>query len=374
MWGSRVTFLWYTCFGLLAAASAQVDSRGLIEQALDEPATITFDHVTLRDAIQQITEQTGVRIEMVPEVMDLVPHGGDTMLEHVSIANMALRRGLTELFTPLGMEFIVRDRFVEIVPKEALLCLGRAPSWAELDTLAELSTMQPGVDPAALSRLEPRIQFQVPVPDGWAKLSEAIRSVGAGSGDQVLSIACQRLGWAWCFFENRIVISSVTQLLQSRLQRRVNLRMNHRPLIKVLHALGDHAQMPIRVEPGALASLSAQTRQVYSLNVSNASLEQALDEIAAFTGLGYLLEPDGVLFYRVRPPEETRTNDPAQPRQPSPGSDPYVGKIVVPLGDGTTVEWHIRRSELPLDLRKKRQADLDRAFEALRRQAAKQEP
>ena len=42
-----------------AATAGQGDRRGLIEQALDEPARITLENVRLGDAVEKLTEQTG---------------------------------------------------------------------------------------------------------------------------------------------------------------------------------------------------------------------------------------------------------------------------------------------------------------------------
>lgn len=364
-----MTALWLSCLWLAAPALGPAsDTRALIEQALDEPTTITLDHVPLREAIDQLTKQTGVRIRMAPEVMALVPHGGDTVVRHVAIDGVPLRQGLNELFAPLGMTFVVTDDAVEVVPSEALECLGRAPTWVELDTLAALASSEPGTDPAALSSLRKRVQFRTADQAGWEALAEAIRAVGAGPGDQTLSIACRRLGWAWCLSGDRIEITSVSDLIRNQLQRPISLRMNSRSLIDVLQEVGDRAYVPVRAEPGALASLPMHIQRNFSLNVANSPVERVLDRIAAYTGLGYLIEPDGVLFYKIREDGGADTAAQATKSVPSFAADPYVGKIVVPLGDGTSVEWHIRLSELPPDLRMKREADLKKAFEALRRQ------
>ena len=123
-----VAFIQLCLSAAIAAPGPASDTRGLIEQALDEPAQITLKEITLRDAIQAITEQTGVKIVMVPEVMDMVPHGPDTLVREIVIADMTLREGLTGLFASLGMTFVVQNGFVEVIPKEELLCLGRPPT------------------------------------------------------------------------------------------------------------------------------------------------------------------------------------------------------------------------------------------------------
>ena len=48
------------------------------------------------------------------------------------------------------------------------------------------------------------------------------------------------------------------------------------------------------------------------------------------------------------------------------GADPYVAKMVISLEGGKTVEWLIRRSELPEDLRQMRERDIEAFISALR--------
>lgn len=353
---------WQT-FALLLATSIsplQFDSRALVEQAMDEPTKIILENVKLADAIGMITEQTGVNIVMEPQVMGLVPHGGETLIRKVEIIDVPLRQGLTELLDPLGMTFVVHNGFVEVFPKQALLCLGRPPTWGELDTLAFLSSIQPGVDPESRSALKARVQFRVAAPGAWEILDDAMAQVGAGPGDVVLTVACDKIGWAWCLSGEQLVITSVSDLIRRQLQQPIDLRINNRRLVDLFQELSQAVHVPIRAEPGALQHLPPRT---YSVNISNAPAEQALEKIAAETGLGYLVEPDGVLFYRASgSPDRTRFEAKTVPT----GDDPYLAKIIVPLPDGTSIEWLIRRSELPPDLKSRRQADLRKAFEAVR--------
>ena len=359
---------------IAAATAGQLDTRGLVEQALDEPTQIALENIPLGEAIRQIAQQSGVTIIMPLEVMELVPYGAETVVRQVEIANIPLREGLTELLAPLGMVFEVRGGAVVVMPKPALLCLGRAPTWTELDTLGELSAMEPGVREEDLTALRGRVQFQVGTADGWAALSEAIRSVGAGPGDEVLSVACAKIGWVWCLSDRQIVVSSAAHQLRRQLQWPVSLRMNSRSLIDVLTEVGRYAGVTVRAEPGALASLPLHVQKNFSLNVSHMPAEQVFERIAAETGLGYLVEADGVLFFKVidARPGEPDTSEGASASPPA--RDPYVGKVVIELEDGKTIEWFVRRSELPQDLRDRRAQDLQEAFEAIRRQSDRQRP
>lgn len=345
-------------------ASAAQDTRALIEQALDEPASITLANVRLIDAIEKVTEQTGVRIVMPPSTLRLAPYGGDTLIERVEIANMSLRQGLTDLLTPLGMTFELRADHLEIVPQPALRALGRPPTWSELGVLTELSAMRLGIDRAARDALRSRVRFEVRVRDAWRMLSDAMGNVGAGSGDQVLGIACRNFGWVWYPEGDAIVVVAKEQLLLRNLKRPISLRLNSRRLIDVLQEIGRQTDVTIRIEPGGLASIAPQLVASFSVNVQRQPAGDVLDQIASVIGLGYLVQPDGVLFFA---PGMGAAAPGATTAPPVAGADPYVAKMIVPLEGGKTLEWLIRRSELPPDLRERRARDLAELFEAVRK-------
>lgn len=375
------------CLTMLMGLGAMGGTRDLIEQALNEPAKIQFDNVRLVDALRTISDQTGVKIVMTSDTMRFAPAGPTTSIQRVNIANVPLRQALTQLFAPLGMEIAIRDTFVEVVPREEILCLGRAPTWEELDLLNRITALKPGVDPAHVEQLRGLVQFQVPIPNAWEQLAGALRATGAGPGDQVLTVACGKLGWGWCVEGGGIVVADRGKLLRRQLQQPISMRMNSKPLSDVLAALGRTVNVPIRSEPGALASLPQHMQRNFSLNVQNEPVETVLEKIAAYTGLGYLIDPEGVVFYRpgampapvvaqtpTMPPPPTNTqsansqsSEASTPATTSSGpADPYVAKVVVPMEDGRTVEWLIRRSELPEDLRSRREEDLKKAFEEIR--------
>lgn len=357
-----------------------VDTRALIEQALDEPARITLDNIPLGQAIRVVTEQTGVKIVMPPEVMAMVPHGAGTIVREVEIANMSLREALVELFSPLGMTCQLRDTFLAVVPKPPLVSLGRPPTWEELATLSDLARLSIGTDSKAEAVLKSRVQFQIPVREAWSVLAGALRGVGAGPGDEVLSIACHNLGWAWSLSGDRIVVTTREQVFRRQLRRPISLRKNSRPLFEVLQAIGKLAGVTLRAEPGTLDALPLAVQRNFSVNVRNQPAEKVLDSIAAYTGLAYVITPEGIVFFRTQmeadaPARLTQPKPPAQPRMNPPRgdidsqTDPVVARITVPLEDGRTAEWLIRRSELPEDLRIIRQRDLAELLEAARRYA-----
>jgi len=368
-----------TVMGLVAAVAALttpvqavgvVQTRELIEQALDEPTKITLEDISLGDALAAVTAQTGVQIIMAPETMALVPQGEATRIHKVDIANIPLRQGLIQLFSPLGMDCFVTDSHVQVVPKRAIRQLGRRPTWDELETLSWLCSLSPGIDDESLAGLRSRVQFQVESPGAWNALSDAMRNVGAGPGNEVLTIACKSLGWGWSLSNRQIVVTPLEDQIRRRLQNRISLRMFHKPLFDVMNAIGEKVSVRVRVEPGALEHLPVQIQRAVDLDVFQETAQQAFDKLAAFTHLGYLIAPDGVMFYRPDGGEfASKVEGVSDSTRPNTFrlSDPYVAKMVVPLPNGTSMEWLIRLSEMPEDLRNMRQSDIQKGFDALRK-------
>ncbi|HNQ24120.1 MAG TPA: hypothetical protein PKK06_13620 [Phycisphaerae bacterium] len=352
----------------LAPPKQPTDVRTLVEQALDETSrAITLDNVPLEDAFRQIAEQTGVELVMSAEAMALLPHGPQTRVT-ARIANIPLRQGLRELFAPLGMDLFVTEGVVQVEPKLVLLRLGRPVSWTELDTLATLTALQPGLKEQDRESLRGLVQFRVDVNDPWQQFAQAVRDVGAGPADEVISSACDRFGWTWVLSDERVIILPIEQLIVQQLQQPLSIRLSSRPLMDVLREVGRRLNVRVRTEPGAVASLPAQIQQSFSLYATQNTGEEVLDAIAAATGLGYLTDPDGVLFYRPATGAAGNSTDAQGGAAATDANrtDPYVAQVVRKLPDGTEWRWLIRKSELPEDLLRMRDQDRDQAINTLR--------
>ena len=346
--------------------SAGPEQAQLIEQALDQTMQFKIEDAPLREALAALTADTGVEISAAPDVLDLLPYGSDTRVS-ATFENISLRKGMTRFLQPLGMTFEATADGVAVLPQPALLRIGRRATWAELDGL----TFVRETDWATLAEkpeaLLPRLQFRVGGRDPWSMLGAAAAHVGAGPGDQVLSLACKSLGWTWYPEGERTVILSLEHQTRRRLERSVAVRCTHRPLVEVWRQLARKARVPIGHEPGVLASLPIQTRENFSLLAEGITVKEALEQIAAATGLGYRIDADAVVFYHpgASAAGPARTGAVSARRR-----DPYVAKLSLPAGPGELqVEILIRESELSTEAVKARRELVRQADEILRLQA-----
>ncbi len=342
---------------------ATPEQTQLIEQALDQSTQFAIQDTPVVEAFEALTAETGVTAFIAPEVIDLLPYGRDTRIS-ATFENISLREGMTRFLLPLGLTFEVTGDGARVLPKPELVRIGHRASWAELDQIAFARE----ADWSALARkpeaLRTRIQFRVDVEDPWTPLGSAAARVGAGPGDQVLTLACQSLGWTWFPEGETIVILSAADQIRRQLECPVSMRCTHRPLVEVLQRLARKTHVPIGHEPGVLASLPIATRQNFSLLAEGVTAAEALEQIAAATGLGYRIDSDAVVFYH---PGAVAVQREETGRPKTVGRDPYVAKLALPAEPGEVqVEILIRQSELSPEAIEARRRLVQKADEILR--------
>ncbi len=354
------------CLPLLSITAAE-DIAPVVEQALDQAVELSLEKQPLTTAFEIITRETGVQASISEGTLDLLPYGPNTTVS-ARMQNISLREGLAELTVPLALRFEVGERGIRILPKAALSRILRRATWAELDTLAELHRTDFAADPSAMEGLLGRLQFQFSDIDGWPPLAAGIQRVGAGHGDQVLTLACEALDWTWYPSGTQIVILKKTDQINRQLQRLVSLKESHRKVIDVLSRISVEAGVRVRCEPSALTSLPVNTRNNFSLYVENKSVAEVLEIVAGTTGLGHRIDPDGVVFYH---PAESPSPAPTQPNPvqmavQQPGG-PYVGWVALPpRPDGSQVHLLIHEADLTPDVLELRGRYLEAANNAIR--------
>ncbi|MCP4592387.1 MAG: hypothetical protein GY842_16770 [bacterium] len=345
-----------------AVLLAGADERApLIAQALDQPTRFFIEDAPVIEAFEALAGETGVATDIAAEVLELLPYGSDTRIS-VEFEDIPLREGMTRFLEPLGLTFEVTDRGVRMFPQPVLRRLGRRATWEDLDQIAFVRS----IDWSASGGTEDLAgRFQMHVEDAsWPQLHAAAARIGVGPGDEVLTLACKSFGWTWVPAGERVVILSRMDQTRRLLESAVSLRMTHRPLVDVLQQLSRRANVPIRPEPGVLASLPMQTRGNFSLLAEGITVIEALGQITAATGLGYRVDEDAVVLYHpgalVQPAVPS-----AQP--PRSARDPYVAKLTLPAEPGEIqVDILIRQSELSPEALESRRQLVQQADEILR--------
>src|SRR3954471_19176508 len=94
-------------------------TSALINQQLDQQANLEIKNKPLPQALKEIANQTGVRIEPSANVYDLLPWGEQTSVT-ATIKNQTLREGLEAIVRKLGLHLVLKDNFVELQPMPAL--------------------------------------------------------------------------------------------------------------------------------------------------------------------------------------------------------------------------------------------------------------
>ncbi len=340
------------------AAAQSASQRSLIEQALDENSHIELEDVTIADAIHRIAEQTGVELRAAPRTLDLLPYGDRTRVS-ATIHNIPLRRGLDELLRPLGLRYEVADRRLDVRPTDPLLRLARPATWSELELLGRLHRDR--WSEATARALSTRFLEEAAAHDPRTELLALARRESPGSLTDLLDALCVAHGWAWWPENDGIVVTDRARADRRLLTRRITLDRHEWTVTDLFAELAEAAGLPLHVEPGALLAVPRDAREHLSLIADNVTIGQVLEMVKGATGLDYELH-EGALRIRA-----TGVRSGAAP----PCDDPIVGRIVVPApAGGYHLEFFLRESDLPPELREIRRQRLHAARDAMERDFA----
>ncbi len=358
------------CGVQVCPTNGQVDMRSLIEQALDQRVDFEIVDKSLPEAFGIIAENTGVPITISREAIELLPYGVETRVREVAMHDITLRDGLRRMLAPIGMAARVSGERVVVTPAEALLRLGRRATRNELATLQWLDELKMTGDVKLAGGLMDRVDIRLygePPPDGFER--SILEAVGE-SGEEALSRACREFGLTWIPWNERIAIISAEEQVYRTLNRKIDLEFERQPVVDVLMEIGRQLGLLIRVQPGAIASLPAATRNEFSLLLIDAPAVQALEVIAGATGLNYRVEGEGIVIFRGADESPDGSVAPTFDASGS-GDDPVIGRITMPGEGGRfTYEFFIRESDLPADVRDGRRAMIQEVIEGLRKRSS----
>jgi hypothetical protein len=353
-------------FSFSHAARAQSSpSSALINQALDKQAKLDLNG-NLPDVMGQITKQTGVPIDAVPDVWTILPWGKETTVT-AKIENQTLREALEKITGKLGLQFVLKDEAIELQPVPALRRLGRKSTISELDCLNLLSTtpLQLTTDKTDLKTLLEAVDAKLA-----SKTPYAVENRTATSGNPVpqnIPIAVPRNATlldaleavttqspaTWYPWGKTIVVLPKQDQVRRQLQKDITLRHDGTDVAQVLGELSMRAGVPFRYEPGTFQELAPQSRQIKL--VLNATVMDALEAICGLTGLGYQVKEDEVYIWN--------TNSTAvRPRD----------KTIAILQTDTGLQVLISESTCPPDIREIIERVKEKQYDALRKMAAEQ--
>ena len=336
-----VMMLWSTGLGRAQTTSA------LINEALDKPVKLDLNGPLPR-VIDQIETETAVPFENSRALYDALPWGEQTNVT-AKVQNQTLRDALTAITRKLGLTFIVRDEAVELVPLPALRRLGRRATVQELQSLDQLAstplqldTDRPGVLRVVGAIDERLVALKSPFAIenrafGPEQDTPLFVARGGSLLDALESITRDTTA-TWYPWGRSIVIVNKQDWIRTQLARTISARYNGVDLSQVLMELSQRSGVDFTLEPGAVQRVPPEFRSV-RLILDNVSVQQVLETLSGFTGMGYVVNERGVYLWN---PSYS-----ALPPAPPVRADPVVGMIQ--LEDG--IELLLRESQIPPDLR-----------------------
>ncbi len=348
-----------------STAAGENELSVLILQSLDQKTRLTVENAAIREALAALSDSTGIPISISDETLSFLPYGSQTMLS-ARIEDQPLRASLEAILRPAGLRFEVLSDRVEVKPVPPLRRLCRRATWEELELLERLSS---GPWSRELGASLPYRFLDMPERDAEANrriLLELADAVGPGPAAEVLELACERHGWTWRPEDGKLTILTRTRQVEDQLNTRVTLRYDRIHLKDALLDLAARAGVLLKMEPGVLAGLPQETVRQFSLSVNNMTICQALEVVAAETGLSYIIEPQGLriaaspMGYGTAATPEAGDQAMQKTLQDL-RTNPIVGQITFPLPGGMQFAFFLREADLPARLNEMRRARIARA-------------
>jgi hypothetical protein len=303
---------------LIALRSDASVTSALINKALDSQQKLDLD-TTLPQAMTQIGNMTGVRIEADPAVWDLLPWGEQTNIT-AKIENHTLRYALTAITEKLGLEYALTDEAVELRPMPALRRLGRRSTVQELAALDLLNStpMNIGGDHPTVRELLTAVDSKLDAakspfavenraPDATQDRHVAVaRNMTMA---EALEAMVHQTNATWYPWGNSLVVVPKREQLRTQLGKTLTARYRSVDVGQVLMELFQRAGVDFTVDPGSYQHIPSAYRNI-TLMLDNATIQQALQTIGGYTGLGFEVNDDGVRVWNqlISPATAPTTN------------------------------------------------------------------
>jgi hypothetical protein len=112
----------------------------------------------------------------------------------------------------------------------------------------------------------------------------------------------------WYPWGDSLVVLKKADQIRLQLSKRITLRFDGQDIGSVLLDLSNRSGVDFQIQPGSLQKIPPAFRTV-RLVLENATIEQALESIAGFTGLGYSITDQGVSLFTATPATASTQNN-----------------------------------------------------------------
>lgn len=354
---------------LPALAQVRTSSSALISEQLDQLIKLDLNKTPLPQVLKTIEAQTDVPIRVTDDVYDILPWGKQTPIT-ASLENLKLREALDAIGNKLGLQFELREEYVECAPQPPLRRLGRRATLEELRTLdvvksrtltrsaasMTLADLAKSIDDTLLELERSRTAASSPM-----KIMLELRTAAnvdlnktsvvlprGATIAQALDVFDQQSPMTWYPWGDSIVVLPKQDVIQHLLDRVVTLRYDGIDINTVLLDLSKRTNVPFQIEPGAIQRVPPEFR-IIKLS-ADATIRQSLESLQGYTGLGYVVTDEGVYIWN-------QNSSPSANRR---------GRVVatVQVGDLSVLVYEDQLSPEALEELKARQAEKVAQLEA----------
>lgn len=356
----RLMVLGMAMVAVAPSGAMSQDTSSLMNQSLDQPVKVQFDTV-LPEAMTQITRITGVRVEAEAAVWELLPWGQQTNIQ-AKIENQTLRQAMDAITRKLALTYVMRDDVLQLQPAPALRRVGRRATIQELQALDVLTAQSLGLaqDRVTVKQLVDAVDQKLAAAKSTFAMEyrpgDAIRPDktvfvprNATMADALEAIV-KETPLTWYPWGKTIVVVPKEEQVRNQLAKTITMRFAGVDVAQVLTELSQRAGVRFEIEPGALQRVPAEVRNV-QLMLDNSSVMQALESVAGFTGLGYVVTPRGVYIWNQS------YGDPSGRR------DRVVGLMSLP---DVGIQAFIFDSQVPPDMKEYLKMHREKEFEKVR--------
>ena len=199
--------------------------------------------------------------------------------------------------------------------------------------------------------------------EGARKKPIVVRMANAAASD-VLSAVVGQVNMEYVVSDGAVIISDPATVALKRLKEamstRVSLSMERQPFAEVLLHLNDLCGANVSLDPDAAAALPKMGQTPVTVTVKDVPAREAYRFLATLLGLKFEVK-DGQARFAAGG---------KHPALPPPPADPILGRIVVrDEKTGATTELYIRKSDMPEDLKRLRDARIKDLIKRLREEA-----